>query len=214
LNCPAGRAGGGVQQFTSRTVDFGATDVTLQSADIDALKGAQYIEFPTCLGAVAVVYNVTGVQTGLKLDGTTIADIFLGKVKKWNDPEVAGQNTGTSLPGTAITVVHRADESGTTSVFTKWLSAESTEWNTKVGSGKAVQWPLGTGANGNSGVTAAVAQADGSISYVSYDFAVTAKLGIAQIKGPSGSYVAPSLGAITAAGGGLSFPITPDTNIL
>ncbi len=214
INYQAIGSGGGVQQFTSKTVDFGATDVPLQQEEIAALGGASYIEFPTVLGGVAVVYNVSGVQSGLKLDGATIADIFLGKVKAWNDPEIVALNPGVSLPSTPITTVHRADESGTTGVFTEWLTKESPTWSSQVGAGKAVQWPVGNGGNGNSGVAAAVSQHDGSMGYVSYDFAVAANLSIAQIKAPDGSYVAPSVASITAAGAGLAFPITSDTNIL
>ena len=214
INYQAIGSGGGVTQFGSKTVDFGATDVPLQDADIAALNDKNYIEFPTVLGGVAVAYNVSGIQAGLKLDGSTVADIFLGKVKTWNDPEIMAQNPGATLPSTAITTVHRADESGTTAVFTGWLSVESPGWKTDVGAGKAVQWPVGNGGNGNAGVTGAVKQSDGTIGYVSYDFAVTANLGIAQIKASDGSYVAPSIASITAAGGGLQFPITPTTNIL
>ncbi len=214
INYQAIGSGGGIQQFTAKTVDFGATDVPLQQADIDALNGAKYIEFPTVLGAVAVVYNLSGVQSGLKLDGTVISNIYLGTIKSWNDQAIASLNPGTTLPDTPISVVYRADESGTTAVFTGWLSAESSDWESKVGSGKSVSWPAGKGANQSAGVAAAVKQTDGSISYVSYDFAVSAGLGVAAIKAPDGSYVSPSTDSITAAGGGLSFPITPDTNIL
>lgn len=215
INYQAIGSGGGVQQFTSKTVDFGATDVPLQSADVSALKDKSYIEFPTCLGGVAVVYNVSGVQSGLKLDGPTLADIFSLKVKSWNDQEIQQQNPGVTLPPTPIATIHRAEDSGTTAVFTGWLSKESSTWSAQFGSGKSIQWPSGTqGAEGSSGVAAAVKQQDGGITYVSYDFAVTAQLGIAQIKSPSGAYVAPSIQSITAAGGGLQFPITPDTNIL
>jgi phosphate transport system substrate-binding protein len=214
VNYQAIGSGGGVQQFTSKTVDFGASDVPLKDEDIAALSDKNYIEFPTVLGGVVVAYNLSAAPSGLKLDGPTVADIFLGKVKTWNDPEIAGQNPGASLPSTSITTVHRADESGTTAVFTGWLSLESDTWKSDVGSGKAVEWPVGNGGNGNAGVTGAVKQSDGTIGYVSYDFAVTANLGIAQIKASDGSYVAPSIASITAAGGGLQFPITPTTNIL
>src|SRR5581483_8008474 len=168
----------------------------------------------TCLGAVVFAYNVKGLQSGLKLDGPTIADIFLGKITTWNDPAIAGQNPGVSLPDEPIKVFHRADESGTTAVWTQWLSDESPEWASKVGSDKAVQWPVGSGGNGNDGVAAGVSQTEGGAGYLSYDFTVTAHLGIADIKAPDGSYVTPSIESISKAGGGLSFPIQPDTNIL
>ncbi len=214
INYQAIGSGGGVQQFTSKTVDFGATDVPLQQDEISALPSKNYIEFPTCLGAVVIAYHVTGLQSGLKLDGATAAGIFLGKITSWNDQAIAALNPGMTLPNTPIHTVHRADESGTTAVFTGWLAKESSDWESQVGSGKAVQWPGGTSANGSDGVAAAVSQTDGAVGYLSYDFAVTANLGITDIKAPDGTYVAPSIKSITAAGGGLSFPITPTTNIL
>jgi phosphate transport system substrate-binding protein len=214
INYQAIGSGGGVQQFTSKTVDFGATDVPLQDDEISALSDKNYIEFPTCLGAVVFAYHVTGLQTGLKLDGETIANIFLGTITKWNDQAIAALNPGVTLPDVAIATVHRADESGTTSVWTTWLSKQSSDWESQVGAGKAVQWPGGTSANGNDGVAAAVSQTDGGAGYLSYDFAVTANLGIADVKAPDGSFVKPSLDSISAAGGGLAFPIKPDTNIL
>jgi phosphate transport system substrate-binding protein len=207
-------SGGGIQAFSNKTVDFGATDVPLQPADQAALKGGAFIEFPTALGAVAVLYNASGVPKGLKLDAKTVADIFLGKVKTWDDPEIGSQNAGANLPGTPITIVHRADESGTTSVFTHWLSDGSAQWKSKVGADKAVQWPVGQGANGSAGVAAAVKQTDGAIGYASQDYAVTSGLSSAAIKAADGTYISPTIQAITAAGGGLKFPITPDTNIL
>jgi phosphate transport system substrate-binding protein len=214
VNYQAIGSGGGVQQFTAKTVQFGATDVPLQDADIQAITDKNYIEFPTVLGAVVVAYNVQGIDTALKLDGPTVANIFLGKITTWNDPAIAAQNAGVQLPNTPITLDYRADESGTTAVFTGWLSDVSPDWKSQVGSGKAVQWPTGKGGNGNDGVAALVSQTNGSVGYLSYDFAVSAQLGIADIKAPDGTYVAPSVASITAAGGGLSFPITPDTNIL
>ncbi len=207
-------SGGGIADIASQTVDFGATDVPLQTTDISTLKGGSYIEFPTALGAVAIVYNVPGVKTGLKLDAATVANIYLGKVKTWNDPAIASQNPGVNLPNSSIHPVYRADESGTSAVFTGWLSAGSPTWSSQVGAGKSVQWPTGVGANQSSGVAAAVGQTPGSISYVSQDYALTGNLSYASIKGPGGGYVAPSLRSISAAGAGLSFPITPTTNIL
>lgn len=214
LNYQGIGSGGGIQQFTAKTVEFGATDVPLQDEDIAALPSKNYIEFPTCLGAVVFAYNLPSVTAPLQLDGSTIADIFLGKITKWNDPAIAGQNSGVTLPDTDIKVVHRADESGTTAVWTGWLSDESATWKSQVGADKAVEWPVGTGGNGNDGVAALISQSEGAVGYLSYDFAVTANLGIASIKASDGSYVAPSIDSISKAGGGLAFPITPTTNIL
>jgi phosphate transport system substrate-binding protein len=206
-------SGGGVQQFTAKTVDFGGTDAPLQSSEESALP-APAIEIPTMLGGVSVAYNVSGVQSGLKLDGTTVADIFLGKITTWNDPAIKALNPGVTLPGTTISTVHRSDESGTTFVFTSWLSTESADWKSQVGADKAVQWPVGQGGDGSDGVAAAISQTDGSIGYVAYDYAVKSNLGSAAVKAPDGAYVAPSVQSIGLAGGGLKLPITPDTNIL
>jgi len=214
---PGHRSGGGVQQYTAGTVDFGASDAPLKDEEIAAIKaqGKDVVEIPTVLGGVVIAYNATGVDTGLKLDGATAADIFLGKIAIWNDPAIAALNPGANLPATPIQVVHRSDESGTTKVFTSWLSAESAEWKDQVGADKAVQWPVGTGGDGNDGVAAGISQTDGAIGYLSYDFAVKSNLGIASIKRDSdGQFIAPSVDAISAAGGILKFPITSDTNIL
>ena len=213
VNYQAIGSGGGVQQFTAKTVDFGASDAPLQDNEIAALK-AEALEIPTVLGGVAVAYNLSGVDSGLKLDGETVAKIFLGTITKWNDPAIAGQNAGVTLPSTDIAVVHRSDESGTTKVFTSWLSSQSPAWDSKVGADKAVQWPIGTGGDGNDGVAAGMQQTPGSIGYLSYDFAVSSGYGSASIKAQSGDYVAPSVDSISAAGGALTVPITPDASIL
>ena len=213
VNYQAIGSGGGIQQFTAKTVDFGATDVPLKSVEASTIT-EPYIEFPTVMGAVVVAYNVPSVTTPVKLDGTTVADIFLGKIKTWNDPAIAAQNPGATLPSTPIQIVHRADASGTSGIFTSWLSMQSPEWKTKVGSGKSVQWPSGQGANGNAGVAQAMTQTEGSIGYLEYQYAATTKLGIASIKAPDGTYVAPTSDAVAKAGQDLSFPITETTNIL
>lgn len=213
INYQAIGSGGGIEQFTAQTVDFGASDAPMQTDEISALP-AEAIEIPTVLGGVAVAYNLPGVDSGLKLDGTTVSDIFQGKITKWNDPAIAGLNPGVSLPDMDISVVHRSDESGTTFVFTSWLASQSASWKKDVGADKAVQWPTGQGGDGNDGVAAAMTQTEGSIGYLSYDFAVTSQLGVAQIKRNDGTYVAPSIDSISAAGGILKFPISPTTNIL
>jgi phosphate transport system substrate-binding protein len=216
INYQAIGSGGGVTQFSTQTVDFGASDAPLKQQEEAALPSARggALQIPTVLGGVVVAYNVQGLASGLKLDGKTAADIFLGKVETWNDPEIAGQNPGLSLPSKPIQVVHRSDESGTTKVFTSWLSAESSEWESKVGADKAVQWPVGTGGDGNDGVAAGISQTDGAAGYLSFDFAVKSGVGIAQIKRHDGTFVAPSVQSISAAGGILSFPITEKTSIL
>src|SRR6266550_9149114 len=160
INYQAIGSGGGVDAFTTQTVDFGASDAPLQADEIKALP-APYIELPTVLGGVVIAYNVSGLDSGLKLDGDTAAKIFLGDIRTWNDPAIAALNSGMSLPSTPISVVHRSDESGTTFVYTSWLSSQSKDWETKVGADKAVQWPTGTGGDGNDGVAAAIGQTDG-----------------------------------------------------
>jgi phosphate transport system substrate-binding protein len=213
INYQAIGSGGGVEQLTKQTVDFGASDAPLQKDQIAALPG-DVVEIPTVLGGVVFGYDVPGVASGLKLDGTTAADIFLGAITNWNDPEITKLNPDMTLPNMPIQVVHRSDESGTTFVFTSWLADESPDWQEQVGADTAVQWPSGSGADGNDGVAAAISQTKGAIGYVSYDFAVASHLGIAQVKRDDGAYVAPSVESITAAGDIVQFPISPDTNIL
>ncbi len=213
VNYQAIGSGGGIQQFTAKTVDFGASDVPLKAAEAAKITG-KYVEFPTLLGAVVVAYNLPGVSKPLDLDGTTVANIFLGKTTKWNDPAIAALNPGVTLPSQTIQVVHRADGSGTTSVFTGWLKKESPAWSVKVGSGKSVAWPTGQGGNGNAGVAAAMKQTAGSIGYLELQYAISTGLGFASIKAPDGQFVAPSVDSVTKAGEGLSFPITEKTNIL
>jgi phosphate transport system substrate-binding protein len=214
VNYQAIGSGGGVDAFTKQTVDFGASDAPLQPDQQSALPG-DAIEFPTVLGGVAVAYHVKGIADGLKLDGATIADIFLGKITTWNDPAIAQQNADASLPSTPIKVVHRSDDSGTTFVFTNWLTGESKSWKAQVGADTTVQWPAGeAGKDGSDGVAGYMKQTDGSIGYISYDYVVANGLGAAAVKSDSGDYVAPSVDSISAAGGDLKLPIGPETNVL
>ena len=183
------------------------------------------------LGAITVSYNLPGVQTGLKMDGKAIADIFLGKVKKWDDAELKALNPGVSLPSTAITVVHRSDSSGTTAGFTGFLAEVDPEFKSKVGEGKDVQWPTGTGAKGNAGVAGAVQQTAGAVGYVEQAYALQHKFTYASVKNKAGKFVAPSLASTSAAaaevavpanlgikisnpGGAGSYPITSQTFIV
>jgi phosphate ABC transporter phosphate-binding protein len=214
INYQAIGSGGGIEQLQKKTVDFGASDAPLQPADVQGFNGEKILQFPTVLGGVAVAYNLPGV-TDLKLDGPTTADIFLGKVTTWNDPEIAALNPDAQLPSTAITVAHRSDESGTSFVFTSWLSDESPTWSSQVGASKAVEWPVGNGGNGNDGVAAIISQTEGGIGYVEYQYAVTTKLGVAKVKGKASTdFLTPSVDGISAAAGALSIPIQPTTNVL
>jgi phosphate transport system substrate-binding protein len=200
-------SGGGVAQFTAGTVDFGASDAAMKPDEIAAArKKGQPVHVPTVFGAVTVAYNLPGVPKGLKLDGPTVADIFLGKVKKWNDPAIAKLNPGQKLPGSSITVVHRSDESGTTKLFTTFLSDYSPQWKSKVGADKTVKWPTGTGAKGNDGVAAAVKQTNGAVGYVEQAYALQNNFTTANVKNSAGRFVAPSLASTSAAGVGLKVP--------
>ncbi|HEX9124376.1 MAG TPA: phosphate ABC transporter substrate-binding protein PstS [Actinomycetota bacterium] len=217
INYQAIGSGGGIEQLQENTVDFGASDAPLQDDEIKAFtdQNRKILEFPTVLGGVAVAYNVKEISDPLKLDGPTVADMFLGKVTNWNDAAIAKLNPGVNLPDLPIQVCHRADESGTTFVFTNWLAQESAQWESQVGADKAVQWPVGNGGSGNDGVAACTTQADGAVGYVEYQYAVTTNLGVAELKGKNSSdFVAPSVEAISAAAGNLSLPIQPTTNVL
>jgi phosphate transport system substrate-binding protein len=207
INYQAIGSGGGIAQFTAGTVDFGATDAAMKPDELSAAeKKGQPVHVPTVLGAVTVAYDLSGVKTGLKLDGPTVADIFLGKVTKWNDPAIAGQNAGVSLPSRAITVCHRSDESGTTKNFTAFLVDYSKAWASGPGSDKSVSWPVGTGAKGNDGVAGCVKQTPGAVGYVEQAYALQNNFTTAAVKNKAGSYVVPTLASISAAGEGATPP--------
>src|ERR1700759_2598515 len=198
-------SGGGIAQFSAGTVDFGATDSAMKPDEIATAqkKGSDPVHVPTVLGAVTVSYNVDGIEQGLKLDGETVADIFLGKIKKWNDPKIAGQNSGAKLPSTSITVCHRSDESGTTANFTSFLTDYSSAWKSGPGTDKSVKWPTGTGAKGHHGVAGCVKQTKGAVVYVEQSYALQNKFTTAAVKNKSGQYVEPSLQATSAAAQGV-----------
>jgi phosphate transport system substrate-binding protein len=206
LNYQGVGSGAGVASFASGTADFAASDPALTPDDKKTIKKSPAVQIPTVFGAITVSYNVSGVDKGLKLDGPTVADIYLGKIKKWNDPKIAGQNSGVSLPSSNITVVHRSDSSGTTKGFTTFLSNYSSEWKSSVGADKDVKWPTGTGAKGNPGVAAAVKQTQGSIGYVEEAYALQNNFTTADVKNKSGKYVEPTLETTTAAGDGIDIP--------
>src|SRR3954469_963673 len=200
-------SGGGVAQFTAGTVDFGASDAAMTDDEVKAAsKKGEPVHVPSVFGAVTVSYKVSGVDKGLKLDGATVANMFLGKVKKWNDPSIAKQNSGVKLPGQAITVCHRSDESGTTKLFTSFLAAYSPAWKNGPGVDKTVKWPTGTGAKGNDGVAACVKQNQGAVGYVEQAYALQNNFSTADVKNKSGNYVAPSLESTSAAGVGVKIP--------
>jgi phosphate transport system substrate-binding protein len=192
-------SGAGIQQFIKGTVDFGASDVPMASADITSAGGPDTLtQIPTTLGVIAIAYNLSGV-TKLQLDGPTIANIYLGHIKKWNDPAIVALNTGVTLPTTEIQVVHRSDSSGTSYHFTDYLGKVSDEWKTKVGVGKAVSWPAGIGGNGNQGVAQAVTSTAGAIGYVELAYVVETNMTQAFLKNRDGNFVQASVAGATAA---------------
>ena len=180
-------SGAGVEQFTKGTVDFGASDVAMKDDEIAKVKQGVVL-LPMTAGSIVLAYNLPEVK-GLKLSRQDYANIFLGKIKTWNDPAIAKANPGVKLPSTPISVVHRSDGSGTTAVFTSHLAAISPEWNSSVGSAKSVKWPVGIGAKGNEGVTAQIQQTAGSIGYVEYGYAQQNNVTFAALENKSGKYV-------------------------
>ncbi|HEU0153338.1 MAG TPA: phosphate ABC transporter substrate-binding protein PstS [Arenimonas sp.] len=190
-------SGGGIAQMKANTVDFGSTDAPLKPADLAA---SNLIQFPSVMGGIVPVVNVAGVQPGqMKFTGPLLADIYLGKITKWNDPAIVALNPGLSLPDLAIRVVHRSDGSGTTFNFVNYLAKVSPEWQTKVGEGTSVRWPVGVGGKGNEGVTAYVKQLKGAIGYIELSYALTNKVAYGQLQNAAGNFVQPSDATIQAA---------------
>ena len=199
INYQAVGSGAGIQQFIKKTVDFGASDVPMGAADIASAGGADALtQIPTTLGVVAVTFNISGVSA-LNLDGDTLAKIYLGTIKKWNDPQIAALNSGTTLPDKAVTVVHRSDGSGTTFHFTDYLSKISPDWKSKVGNAKSVSWPVGVGASGNQALAQAVTSTDGAIGYVELAYVVQTGMKQAALKNANGKFVQASVAGATAA---------------
>jgi phosphate transport system substrate-binding protein len=208
-------SGGGIRQLSEQTVDFGATDAPMSDAELAKAKGGPVMHIPTVLGAVVVTYNVPELTKPLRLDGTTLAEIFLGTITKWNDARIAALNPGAKLPASDILVVHRSDGSGTSYVFTDYLTSVSSAWATKPGKGKEVQWPVGLGGKGNEGVTGQVKQLPGSIGYVELAYAKQNKLAYANIRNAKGEFVTPTIEAVTAAAAGAvaSLPANTDYRV-
>lgn len=191
-------SGGGIKQVQGKTVDFGASDGPMSDQQLKD-TGFQLVHIPTVLGAVAPFYNLPGVNQDLKFTGDVLADIFLGKITKWNDPRLAKANPGVKLPDTDITVVHRSESSGTTYIFTDYLSKVSDEWKAKVGKNTAVNWPVGLGGKGSEGVTGTVKQTPGSIGYVELLYAAENKIPFGSVQNAAGVFVKASLASTTAA---------------
>ena len=201
-------SGGGIKQIQARTVDFGASDAPMTDAEMKA-SPAELVHIPTVLGAVVITYNLSGVSQPLRFSPDVIADIFLGKIKKWNDARIKADNANATLPDADITVVHRAEASGTSFVFTDYLAKVSADWKQKVGADKSPNWPVGQGGKGNEGVTGQIKQQPNTIGYVELAYAGQNKLPVALIKNSSGNFVEPSIDAVTAAAAA-SAASTPD----
>ena len=191
-------SGAGIKQLKSKTVDFGASDAVLKASEKAEMPG-EVLQIPTVAGAVVVAYNVEGAPKHLKMSGDVLADIFLGKIKNWNDPRIAAANPGVKLPTRAITVARRSDGSGTTNIFTNYLKAVSPEWSTKVGAGKAVEWPVGIGGKGNDGVASTVKNTKGAIGYIELAYATEQDMSYAAMRNSAGQFVIPTPEATTAA---------------
>ncbi|MBI3221746.1 MAG: phosphate ABC transporter substrate-binding protein PstS [Nitrosomonadales bacterium] len=200
-------SGGGIKQIIAKTVDFGASDKPLTPEE---LNKEGLMQFPTVIGGVVPVVNINGVENGkLKLTGTVLADIFLGKITKWNDPAVAAINTDLKLPDENITVVHRSDGSGTSFIFTNYLSKASTDWKASVGEGASVSWKAGTGGKGNEGVASYVQRIKGSIGYVEYAYALQNKMNSVQLKNRDGQFVKADEESFKAAAAGAKWEAAP-----
>ena len=191
-------SGGGIQQVTNQTVFFGATDGPMTDEQLKAAPG-RILHFPTVLGAVVPVYNIAGVTAELKFTGPVLADIYLGKIKKWNDPAIGKLNPGVTLPATDVTVVHRSDGSGTTYIFVDYLSKVSPEFKSQVGVSTSVKWPTGVGGKGNEGVSGLVTQTPGSIGYVELIYALQNRISFGAVQNAAGEFVKASVDAVTKA---------------
>jgi len=206
-------SGGGIKQYTEGTVDFGASDGPMTNDQMAAIQG-EVLHLPTVMGADVITWNVPALKdTRLKFDGPTIADIFLGKITKWNDSRIAALNPGVSLPAMDLIVVHRSDGSGTTYIFTDYLSKISSEWKEKVGKSTSVNWPVGLGGKGNEGVTEQVKQTEGSIGYVELIYALSNNLPYADVKNADGKFVEPSLESVSAAAATAKFAANTDFRV-
>lgn len=206
-------SGGGIRQLSDQTVDFGASDSPMKDEEMAKAKGGDIMHIPTVLGAVVITYNVPGLTQPLKLTGEAIADVFLGRITKWNDPRIASLNAGATLPNDDIIVVHRSDGSGTTFIFSDYLAAVSPAWAKAPGRGKELQWPAGIGAKGNEGVSGQVKQTPGSMGYVELAYAKQNRLAYAHVRNSAGQFVEPTIESITAAAANAKLPPTSDYRV-
>lgn len=192
-------SGGGILQLTNKTVDFGDSDAPLNDEQTQKM-GTPVLHIPMCSGAVVLSYNLPAVKDTIKLTPDLIANIFLGKIKTWNDAQIAAVNTGVQLPNTPIVIAHRSDGSGTTNIFTTYLAGVSTDWNSKVGKGSSINWPAGLGGKGNEGVAGLVKQTPGAIGYIELAYAIQNKMSFAKLQNKSGNFITPTVASTSAAG--------------
>jgi len=211
INYQAIGSGGGIRQFTDGTVDFGATDAPMSDEEISKLKSPAY-HIPTVLGAVVITYNLPDVTKPLNLTGPVVAQIFLGKITKWNAPEIVSLNSGVTLPNKDILVVHRSEGSGTTYIFSDYLAAVSPAWAAGPGKGKELQWPVGLGGQGNPGVAGQIRQLPGSIGYIELAYARQNKLAYAALKNAAGAFVLPTIESVTEAAAAVAAKLPPTTD--
>lgn len=202
-------SGAGISQLTSKTVDFGASDAPMNGKQ-DSAAPAPVVHIPVTAGAVVLSYNLPEVKDTLKLTPEVLADIFLGKITKWNDAKIAAINKGVNLPATAIVIAHRSDGSGTSNIFTTYLSKVSEEWNTKVGKGSSVNWPVGLGGKGNEGVAGTIKQTPGAIGYIELAYAIQNNMQFAKMQNKAGNFITPSIASVTAAA---NITIPADTKV-
>ncbi len=206
-------SGGGIRQLSEQTVDFGASDGPMSDQELANAKGGPVLHFPTVMGAVVVTYNSPGLKRPLNLTGDAIADIFAGKITKWNDARIVAQNRGVTLPNSDILVIHRSDGSGTTYIFSDYLTAVSPSWSSSLGKGKEIKWPVGLGGKGNEGVAGQVKQTPGSIGYVELAYAKQNGLPFANVRNAAGRFVTPSIASVTAAAASMKLPRNTDYRI-
>jgi phosphate transport system substrate-binding protein len=199
-------SGQGIKDLNAETVDFAASDAIMTDTQKAAATGGTVVHIPVTSDAVAIIYNVQGLSAAITLDGTALANIFLGNITKWNDPALAALNTGVTLPDKDIVVVHRSDGSGTTFIFTNYLTKVSSDWSSAVGSASSVTWPTGVGESGSSGVAGQVQQQDGAIGYVSFAYAIQNNISYAKLKNAAGTAVSPTIETARAASTGLTLP--------
>jgi len=205
-------SGGGINQITAGTVDFGATDAPMTEEEMGKLSGP-ILHIPTAIGAVAVIYNLEGIPSGLRLTQDLLAEIFIGKIKRWNDPKIFDLNKNLTLPNADIVIAHRSDGSGTTDIFTNYLSTVNADWRAKVGRGKSVKWPVGIGGKGNEGVAGLVKQTPGAVGYVELAYAKQNNLTTATLRNREGQFVDPTLAATSAAAAGIAKTMPADFRV-